>query len=280
MEYVPSSAEDRKLHDRHHRQNTEGYDVGGNFVRQAPPDTVFEGRREGDAICVVDWTCTPARKKKGQAVLEIVQRELGAVEIPEREVWGRPPDDSEDFDACKFRAYLYIRGSKCVGFLLEQGISEAYRVVEPPSDPPSQAEMSNATGALSALQARQRVAASKQNQPIEFSKSTSPARMGISRIWTSALYRHQNIATALLDTAFEQHDARDEFVRKAKVKAGEATLRRSGGKEAPVERDAATPVRKKMKSKELVAFTQPTAAGARLARRWFGRVYGWGVYVD
>jgi len=32
--------------------------------------------------------------------------------------------------------------------------------------------------------------------------------------------------------------------------------------------------------KEAVAFSQPTEAGARLARRWFGKLYGWGVYVE
>jgi len=32
--------------------------------------------------------------------------------------------------------------------------------------------------------------------------------------------------------------------------------------------------------KGMVAFSQPTESGARLAREWFGMQSGWSVYVD
>jgi hypothetical protein len=33
-------------------------------------------------------------------------------------------------------------------------------------------------------------------------------------------------------------------------------------------------------TKDQVAFSQPTDAGARLARKWTGKKYGWLVYID
>ena len=80
MEYVASSAEDRKLHDVYHGQHTEGYDMGKDFVRKGRDAKatfdVLDGQ-DGDVICAVDCTDTPARRKRAQAVLERAQKDLG-----------------------------------------------------------------------------------------------------------------------------------------------------------------------------------------------------------
>ena len=65
-----------------------------------------------------------------------------------------------------------------------------------------------------------------------------PAALGVSRIWVSREWRRSGVATRLLDAA-----------------TGGA--RAAGGG---------------------VAFSQPTEAGAGLARRWFGKEAGWLVY--
>lgn len=264
MEYIASSTEDRKLHDKYHKQNAEGYDVGKDFVRAARAGTVFDGARKGDAICMVDYRDKPGRRTKAQAVLDIVQRELGAVKIDEDELWSAEKQQDQE---PKYLHYLYLRGTKCVGYLLVEKIEEAREVTLPrrreetmPSkDGKCSEDTKEASTAVSALRKRLKTATEALKQaetsPIELSKTTTEATLGISRIWTSSTHRRQNFATALLDAALSAYDA---------VKDG-------GGDGGQL--DGRT-------RKEMVAFSQPTASGARLARRWFGRTFGWKVYVD
>ncbi|KXL47215.1 hypothetical protein M433DRAFT_64399 [Acidomyces richmondensis BFW] len=228
MEYVLSSVEDRRLHDKYHKQNTEGCEVGKDFVQKSRAHTAFEGARSGDRICVVDNSDTYARRKKALAALEIVQREMGAVPISEKQIWGVkgagvPTDDTEP----RCAAYMYIRNNKCIGFLLVERIMEAQRVVAPPTS-----------------RAEEGMLARAESCPIQLSAMKYPALIGVSRIWTSPSHRHQNIATTLA------------------VQVGHL---QSLGNDL---------------GKEDLAFSQPTEAGARLARKWFGKPYGWMVYVD
>ncbi|KAK5135192.1 hypothetical protein LTR08_005579 [Meristemomyces frigidus] len=286
MEYVASSAEDRKLHDKYHRQNTEGYDVGKDFVQKAREGTASEGARDGDSVCAVDCRDKPARRRKAQAVLEIVQRELGAVPIPEKQVWHREDGEGSIEEEPKFRAYMYIRGTKCIGFMLTEMITEAHRVVEPATVPkraPSGGE--GGRTALAALRARklalEEAAAQAAKQPIQVCNQSFPARTGISRIWTSPNHRQQNIATMLLDTALSQDTQRVKKVGPAETGPGIArddgslSVAAKGVIEGRPEYQ-----RDFLSGKECVAFSQPTEAGARLARRWFGKLYGWAVYLD
>lgn len=286
MEYVPSSEEDRKLHEKYHKQNTEGYDVGKDFVSRSRVMSVSKaGANDADSICALDCFDKPARKRRGQAVLEIVQRELGAVEIPERTIW-----DDKDIDGLRirepeFRAYLYIRGTKCVGFLLTQKINEAHAVLEPSlSLDESIKPRRSSSGALAALKARQSVAAEQlklvQSQPITLSERLTPAQLGISRIWTSPTHRGQNIATTLLDTALEHQNQRLKRDKSVQAAASSEIQMRGDSKESPKQIESSMPPTERLLLKEDVAFTQPTEAGARLARKWFGKLWGWGVYVD
>ena len=285
MEYVPSSAEDRKLHGKYHQQNTEGYDVGKDFASKASKHSLFVGARKDDRICAIDCFASYARKRRGQAVLEVVQRELGAVEITREEIWDVKRGNWTLSGEPTYRAYLYVRQSKCVGFLLVQTIKEAYRVIEPPSSVALSADggkddQRSTKGALAVLKARQQATTQLLQQPIELSKEASPAILGISRIWTSATHRHQRIATTLLDRAFKDYNQRSDRGNSARIGL-QPKWERSGESKDTLERlDSMIPAMQRLESKDAVAFSQPTESGVKLARRWFGMAYGWGVYVD
>ncbi|KAI6869894.1 hypothetical protein KC338_g2458 [Hortaea werneckii] len=282
MSYTASSVEDRKLHDKYHRQNTEGFDVGKEFVAKSLPQKIFEGARQGDAICEVDCLDNYHRKKKAQTVLEVVQRELGAVEIEEKRLWDRNASNKEPI----FRAYMYIRGTKCVGFLLVEQIKDARRVVEPVSvkKTAGKAEVQGKTAA-EALKARKRAVEEAEriaaSEPIQLSQQAHRARLGVSRIWTSPNFRHQNVALSLLDTMVKHHERGIRDI--ANTGGGsvvEGKRRSSSAERTGIVEQRADSIDEMTRGKEDVAFSQPTESGARLARRWFGRLYGWSVYVD
>jgi N-acetyltransferase len=288
MEYIQSSAEDRKLHDKYHKQNTEGYDVGKDFVQKARPHSTFEGVRKGDKICQLICFDRPARKKRGQAALEVVQRELGAVEIPEKAIWD--PNECSSHTDADYDAYLYIRGTKCIGVLLTQRIKEAYMVMEPVDsythlEEPQESKQKSGCSARDALRARQEVEAKRleelSKRPIELSKDTTPAIFGISRIWTSATHRHSGIGSMLLDTAFAAHNAR--MAERARVDTemrAQRDMHNENHERLERQVNHLMPPVPRLESKDDVAFSQPTEAGTRLARRWFGKMFGWKVYVD
>ncbi|KAK4497353.1 hypothetical protein PRZ48_011804 [Zasmidium cellare] len=286
MEYTASSAEDRKLHDKFHKQNVEGYDVGKDFVSKTLQTNrlprKFDGVKDGDAIVLLDCTDPWQRKKKGQAVLEIVQKELGAVEIPEKDLW---ETKGQATDNPKFKAYLYIRGTKCIGFVLTERIKEALEVVQPEdvTAKPSQSTKAKTT-ALAALQARKdaerQTLLEADKRPLQLSHTPSPAQLGISRIWTSPTHRGQGIAKCLLDTALTHTKSCHYFdlVKRVELIHNSAA---SPAKKGAKKNEAKQIYHPKIEMKESdVAFSQPTESGARLARRWIGKPYGWLVYID
>lgn len=280
MEYVASSSEDRKLHDKYHKQNTEGYDVGKDFVQKARDGTVFEGTNDADSMCAIDCFDKPARKKKAHAVLEVVQQELGAVPIPESDTWDVQKSAASTGSEPRFKAYLYIRGTKCVGFLLIETVTEAHRVLEPETASIKRTESARGASrsAVQLLKARKQAAeeAARQaaSEPIKLSNETHPAKIGISRIWTSPNHRHQNIAMTLLNTALLHHCQLEDRATRTTDESPAPTV---PARHVP---DEQSKPQEEMEGKSVVAFSQPTEAGARLARRWFGKLYGWFVYVD
>jgi N-acetyltransferase len=289
MEYVKSSLEDRHLHQKYHAQNLSGYDVGDTFVANTLPHRRMKGLTPTDAIIEVEAADPHHRKSRARAALEIVQRELGAVEIPHDDIWKPSPDAERTHGGePRYRAYMYIRGRKCVGYLLVERLEEAFAVLNPstttaepsPKDPPPHAKK-NKISALAALRARKAAltaslpstSPSPPQQPLALSTTPSPAVLGISRIWTSATHRGQNIASALLDAAVKYHN---DFV----VANGKKAVTLSGNPAAEVQA-LVGPLYEKpaVVRREEVAFSQPTEAGARLAGRWVGRAYGWLVYA-
>lgn len=247
MEYIPSSTEDRALHSKYHAQNTAGVDVGKAWMKEARQDALWTGRNSQDVIVAIERKSSKAAQKRAREVLDVVQRELGAVEIKDKELWSETrPGSTAGLDSlqaimldqkkvARYEVYIYIRGTKAVGLLLAERIREAHRVEEPPKPTDAAPRTS-----LQRLKAHKEFLA--ESRPLEINKGVIPACLGVSRIWCSSQARKQGVATALLDTAAEQFGV------------GQA-------------------------GRQQVAFSQPTEAGAALARKWFGRMYGWCVYV-
>jgi N-acetyltransferase len=278
MEYIASSDEDRKLHDKYHKQNVEGYDVGKDFLTKARGGTVFETLKKGDSIAAVDGHDNIWRRKRARAALDVVQRELGAVDIPDKLLWDPScqhlPDES---NISRHTVYMYVRQNKCIGLLLVEQIIEGNKVLQPATKRP-RAEDVPAKAKMSALERlREKRALQKESeaepQSIQLATKTSPAFLGVSRIWTSPSHRGQGVAQSLLDRALEHHNTRitqhnhsdQTVVDRSKVDSGPTLQAPTSQRMEPI-------------TKDHVAFSQPTEVGAKLARKWTGKKYGWLVY--
>jgi N-acetyltransferase len=298
MEYVKSSAEDRKLHSKFHKQNLSGYDVGETFIENTHPKQRMKGLLPTDAIIMIDAFDPYHRKRRAHAAFEIVQRELGAVEIPHDDIWKTSPETNITHREGRYRAYMYIREQKCVGYLLAERVKEAFAVLDPSSTEPSNSTESTTSqekprekiSALAALRLRKshlssflQVANNLSSQsPLTLSPKPVPAVLGISRIWVLPSHRGQKIASALLDSAVKFHN---DYVSEAKrpvpysARNADGNLEGNGISEEVHKIIFPEYVLSPVKRREEVAFSSPTESGARLARRWVGRAWGWLVYV-
>ena len=162
----------------------------------------------GDAgfITVIGRKDALALRNRASEVLKIVNTELAAVPIADEDLWSRAgntaftetptegkttsktaamkPDKHGSPLVDRFKMYLFIQGTKCVGACLAERIWEAYTVLDPSNTPKPQSK-------FPAL----------QSSSISINTVSNPAIMGVSRIWTSNQNRKQGIATKLLDTA-------------------------------------------------------------------------------
>ena len=300
MEYIASSAEDRKLHDKYHKQHAQGYDVGKDFVKKARDGSLFEPANTGDTVVAIDHSDNPWRRKRARAALDVVQRELGAVDISDKELWsGRAAGVPAMSSIVRYICYMYVRETKCVGFLLAESIVEAHAVAEPARPKPNRQNLAQAKpmSALEALKSRRPPTSTIDShappEPISLSTHPSPASLGISRIWTSPSHRGQGIARSLLDIALSRHNERIRFnnddrqssIAERQSAASKVSEENSKTPEPGIGRLSEENCKSiswemEMSEKEDVAFSQPTEAGTKLARKWFGKAYGWLVYVD
>lgn len=266
MEFVPSSPEDLALHRKYHSHNVDGVSITKGFLKKAESWNGIEwhGRDGKDRIVSVSrhWRCRSGRQYV-TPVLDVAQAELGAVDIPYNLLWSlcytKLPmpgsTDARDSEVhaetangpCyeRYKVYLYISGTKCVGLCLAERIDKAYKVLAPKRSPSDVAKGRKDSGKESDVgRKEQGQVGLEEDGLISIAEIGDDAWMGISRIWVSSGSRKKGIASALLDCASK-------------------TFRNS----------RTTP-------KELIAFSQPTQSGARLARRWFGQDSGWHVYTD
>jgi hypothetical protein len=253
MEYIPSNAEDAGMHKKFHAQNVGGVDLTKAFVEKIRQNTVWEGGH-GGFIATISRKDTFAFRNKADQVLKVVNTELSAVAISDEALWSKVRVQSsegigggerdekgrgERGGSDRFKMYLYIRGSKCVGACLAERIQEAFAVAD--QDKEDTSERKDTVPAILPVPSP---GDEQQSSSISISRSPEPAMLGISRIWTSKVERKKGIATTLLDTA------REDFLYGIKIE------------------------------KDAMAFSQPTASGGELARKWFGRRSGWHVYID
>jgi hypothetical protein len=246
MEYIPSNAEDSALHRKFHAMNVGGVDFTKATTERLRKNQVWSGG-DGSFVAVIGRRDALALRNRTSDVLKVVNTDLGAVPISDEDLWSqthlldadtiqapdsKPTEDSQDQSrptpVDRFKTYLYIQGQKCIGACLAERIWKAYTVL--PQDGAS-------------AQTRELPSQIKSSS-ISISATTTPALLGVSRIWTSNQHRKQGIATRLLDCA------RSDFFFGLSVE------------------------------KAKVAFSQPTESGGNLARRWFGCEDGWCVYID
>ena len=243
MEYIPSIKEDAALHSRFCAMNVGGVDIGKAFVRDDSVKRVRSERAGGDEkemIVTIDRRSSMAARNMIRKVLDVVNAELSATDIDDEHLWGalnpeqkiietrKGSSEGVDKRGDRFKAFLYLVHDKCVGFCLAEKISSALGVVD----------------GCAAGEDGNKVKTISKSSSISVSTAADIALLGISRIWTSKIYRGKGLAVDLLDCA------RTHFFY---------------GIEAP---------------KDLVAFSQPTESGGRLAKRWFGAEIGWHVYDE
>ena len=170
MEYIPSNDEDAALHKKFHNDDGSsgggGVDLGKGFMRSNASRWVYEATRFDEGyVVIIDRKASPTSRNQAKKVLEVVNRELSAPEIEDEVLW------SQTTKEMKYRVFLHMKGSRCVGLCLAERIWEC--------------------------------------QPVERGRKKSiitvrkdeihPAIVGISRVWTSGSWRRKGIAMDLLD---------------------------------------------------------------------------------
>ncbi|MCJ1436420.1 N-acetyltransferase O1 (Establishment of cohesion protein 1) [Xylographa pallens] len=241
MEYIPSNAEDAALHKEFHSINIGGVDMGRGFARDV---TVVGRAGEGEIVAVVEAKSALGLRNKVKRVLSVVNKELGAVDLEEGILWEKMAVATKDNKKRRTEKRRGLRAGR-----EEEEKEERFKVFLYLA-----ADKCIGLCLAERIHHASKVIASKKQDAPEHdalrssSISTDTAReaalLGISRIWTSKSHRRKGIASALLDCA------RGNFFY---------------GIEVP---------------KEMVAFSQPTESGGRLAEQWFGEKSGWHVYAE
>jgi N-acetyltransferase len=246
MTYTPADESDTVLHNMYHNRHKSGIDLGKPFLKSAMK-WCYEVPSIPGSVVVVDRKISLPSRKVVQKVLEVVNKELGSVDISEEDLWSqRPvPGDADDSRKCdRFKAFLHVIDGKCVAIALAERISKCYRVLPTGSQVVGdKMDLDTNTGGAPASSETLQVNG-VEHHALKLSKEVYPAVVGVSRIWTSKTSRRQGIANNLLDCVVNQ------FIYGMEI------------------------------DKEKVGFSQPTDAGADLAKAWFDEPAGWGVYTE
>jgi N-acetyltransferase len=184
MEYVPSNAEDADLHDKFHSMNAVGIDLGKAFVKANASRWVYEAARCNEGyVVIVDRKASPAARNQAKKVLDVVNRELSAPAIDDATLWSQvePPKrlrkNGKKEETDRYKVFLHMKDSKCMGLCLAERIWEAQPV--------------KLDGAANDGEHR--------SSSISVQNTFDPAIVGVSRIWTCGSARRRGIAMDLLD---------------------------------------------------------------------------------
>ena len=249
MEFIPSNKEDAALHKEFHAMNIGGVDLGKGFLSSKDGElkrAYPKNKRwldENVEMVAVDRRSPLAAKNKVKKVLEVVNTELGSAEIPNEVLWASlVPNTGRVVETRKKgKESSDGRGDRFKAFLhLDGDKCLGFCLAEKIS---KASRVVDANSIQDGQPDADTVSAVKSSS-ISVSPDTDLALLGIARIWTSKSHRGEGIAKDLLETA------RVNFFY---------------GMEVP---------------KELVAFSQPTESGGRLAESWYGQATGWHVYGE
>lgn len=241
MEYIPSVKEDAALHSKFCAMNVGGVDMGKAFVRDDSVKRLRSDRTKEDEremVVTVDRKSSIAARNRTRKVLDVVNAELSATDIDDEHLWAALNPEQKIIETRK--------GSSEGGDRRGDRFKAFFYLVHDKCVGFCLAEkISSAFAVVAGCAAGEdgtKVITTSKSSSISVSTSADIALLGISRIWTSKTYRGKGLATDLLECA------RHNFFY---------------GVEAP---------------KDLVAFSQPTESGGRLAQRFFGAETGWHVY--
>lgn len=209
MNYVPANAEDAALHKKFHnvKLSADGVDLGRAFIKANASRWIYEAARfEEGYVVIVDRKSSAAAKNQAMNVLEVVHQELGSAEIDETTLWSQVDmparlrnrivdTGSEQANevllaaqnerADRYKVFLHMKESKCVGLCLTERIWESNPIEKPTL--PSRRDDTDPTKPVVI------------SSSITASTKVEPAIVGISRIWTSSSSRRKGIAMDLLD---------------------------------------------------------------------------------
>jgi N-acetyltransferase len=245
MTYSPTVQADTQLHTMYHNRHSSGIELGKAFLKSAMKWCYEVPLIPGSVVVVDRKLSAPSRKVVAQ-VLEVVNKELGSVDISEEELWSqRPIPGDTDPDAKKadrYKVFLHVIDGKCVGVCLAERISRAFKAIPIPQKP-TQSTNDNKeqpTTTKEPTQIDHPPTPTSTSNPdsdtipqITLSQDSYPAVVGVSRIWTSRSFRRKGIANNLLECVMNQ------FIYGMEIARTE------------------------------VAFSQPTEMGRALAKSWF-----------
>lgn len=249
MEYIPSNAEDAALHRKFHAMNLGGVDFTKPAIERFRKTEVWSGG-DGSFISVIGRKDALALRNRASDILKVVNMELAAVSIPDEELWGQAGRTVfADAPLEETRAHKTIVPAE---ESFDAPLVDRFKIY-------LYFRGNKCVGACLAERIWEaytvldqhdesekmcELLLTAQSSSVSISTASEPAMLGISRIWTSSQCRKQGVASRLLETA------RSHFLYGITVE------------------------------KEMVAFSQPTESGGNLARKWFGRLAGWHVYID
>jgi N-acetyltransferase len=243
MDYISSNGEDEALHKKFHAMSVGGVDLGKASVETLKKRKVWSGS-DGGFIAVISRKDVLAIRNKATQVLEVVNTELGAVTIEDEKLWSQITQTgkpSKESDDTSTEIARRARSS-----------SDRFKVY-------LYIRGQKCIGACLAERIQEAYmvmppedvpgddtgpSEAPGSSSLAISQNSHSAILGISRIWTSKFSRMGGVATALLDSATS------DFLYGMRV------------------------------PKDVVAFSQPTDSGGRLARKWFGTPHGWHVYAQ
>ena len=241
MEYVPSVKEDAALHSKYCAMNVGGVDMGKAFVKDDSVKRIRSEKakeEEREMVVTVDRKSSIAARNRTRKILDVVNAELSATDVDDEHLWGALHPEQKIIETRKASSEGGDRRGDRFKVFL-------YLVRDKCVGFCLAEKISSAFGVVSGCAAGEdgtKLIKTSKSSSISVSTSADIALLGIARIWTSKSYRGKGLAMDLLECA------RNNFFY---------------GVEAP---------------KDLVAFSQPTESGGRLAERWFGAETGWHVY--
>ena len=244
MEYIPSVKEDLAMHKEFCGMNAGGVELGKPFLRDESLRRLASQRvskKEKEEVVVIDRRSTLALKSKVGKVLELVNAELSAAEICDETLWEPQKSDTLERQTLGKRKDSQQSHEKGT----DRFKAFMYLVGDRCVSFCLAEKISNAFPVVNPTTRASNedgIVANPESSSISVSTMADIALLGISRIWTSKSQRNRGHALELLECA------RNNFFYGVQV------------------------------PKNLVAFSQPTESGGRLARRWFGAKTDWHIY--